>query len=216
MNNVTPLHRPEINSCIKGFEHINRYWDRNHMSYVAKILPGEFYVSRDNEMIATTLGSCVSACIWDEKSHIGGMNHFMLPLTDKELHEVTWGNEKSNATRYGNYAMEHLINEILKNGGLRRNLKAKVFGGGRVLKQSRDIGKNNADFVLDYIEIENIPLLAQDLGTNCPRKVILDPSNGKVLMKKLKAVHNDTIIVREQDYQQHISGKPIEGEIELF
>lgn len=219
-NNVLPIRKPELPTCLFGFEHINRYWDRNQKCYVAKILPGEFYVSRDVEKIATTLGSCVSACIWDCKKGVGGMNHFMLPLTEKEMHEVTWGNAKSNAksnaTRYGNYAMEHLVNEILKNGGQRKNLRVKVFGGGKVLKQANDIGKKNAEFVLDYIDIENIHLVSQDLGSNCPRKVIFDPLTGKVLMKRLRAVHNDTIVIREQDYQEAINTKPIEGDIELF
>lgn len=207
---------PKPARALPGFDHINRYWDRRHNLYVAKILPGEFYVTRANEKIATTLGSCVSACIWDEKMGIGGMNHFMLPLTEKELHQVTWGNVKSNATRYGNYAMEHLINEILKNGGRKKNLQVKVFGGGHVLQQSNDIGNKNADFVLKYIHIEELPLIAQDLGSNCPRKVIFDPITGKVLMKRLRSIHNDTIMIREQDYQKTLTGKPVEGDIELF
>ena len=216
INNVTPIRQPELPDSLPGFEHINRFWDKQHRCHVAKILPGEFYVSKANEKIATTLGSCVSACIWDCQMGVGGMNHFMLPLTEKELHEVTWGNAKSDATRYGNYAMEHLVNEILKNGGLRKNLRAKVFGGGKVLKQENNIGQKNADFVLDYIDVENIRLLSQDLGSNYPRKVLFDPLTGKVLMKRLKAIHNDTIVVREKDYQKSIITKPIEGDIELF
>lgn len=216
MNNSSHTLKPALARCLPGFEHISRYWDRNQNCITAKILPGEFYVTKTNEKIATTLGSCVSACIWDERNAIGGMNHFMLPLTDKELHEVTWGNAKSDATRYGNYAMEHLINEILKNGGVRRNLKAKVFGGGKVLTQANDIGKKNAEFVLDYLRIEGITLLSQDLGDTFPRKVIFDPQTGKVLIKKLRTIHNDTIVVREKDYQAAIIHKPIEGDIELF
>lgn len=215
-SNVSPIRKPELPNCLPGFEHINRFWDKRHNCHVAKILPGEFYVTQATEQIATTLGSCVSACIWDTHKGVGGMNHFMLPLTEKELHEVTWGNVRSDATRYGNYAMEHLVNEILKNGGLRKNLRAKVFGGGKVLKQANDIGEKNALFVLEYIDVENIRLVSQDLGRNYPRKVLFDPLTGKVLMKRLKAVHNDTIFTREKDYQTTIAAKPVEGDIELF
>ena len=201
---------------LPGFEHINRFWNRVHGIFMAKILPGEFYVTKNTELIATTLGSCVSACIWDEKVGIGGMNHFMLPMTDQEAAQVTWGNIASDATRYGNYAMEHLVNEMLKNGAIRRNLKAKVFGGGKVLQQANNVGAKNADFVLLYLHQENIELVAQDLGDNFPRKVLFDPITGKVKVKKLKVLHNDTIISRERNYQKTIDQEPVEGDIELF
>lgn len=202
--------------CLPGFERINRFWDRRQNVFVAKILPGEFYVSRQPEMIATTLGSCVSACLWDDKFGIGGMNHFMLPLTDIAAHEVTWGNLPSDATRYGNYAMEHLINELLKNGGNRRYLRAKVFGGGRVLKQVSDVGDRNADFVIEYLQLERIPIISYDLRDNYPRKVLFDPRSGRALMKKLRVMHNDTILAREANYRSTITDKPVEGDIELF
>jgi chemotaxis protein CheD len=136
-----------LSRCLPDFQHINHYWDNNMGSVIAKILPGEFYMTRDNVAIATTLGSCVSACIWDEVAGIGGMNHFMLPLTEKEVHEVNWGARgmASDATRYGNFAMEHLINMILKNGGRKMNLRAKIFGGGKVLKKMTDVGERNIE-----------------------------------------------------------------------
>ncbi|MEE8057495.1 MAG: chemoreceptor glutamine deamidase CheD [Pseudomonadales bacterium] len=213
--NVTPL-RPKISDCLDGFEHINRFWDRQHNRFVAKILPGEFYVTRGDEMIATTLGSCVSACIWDVRRGIGGMNHFMLPLTEKQSHEVSWGNEISDATRYGNYAMEHLINEILSHGGRRKNLRVKIFGGGKVIKQLSDIGKKNIEFVLEYIEIENLTLLSADTGETFPRKLVFDPIDGTAKVKKLRTIHNNTIVNREEEYQKDIIQQPVEGDIELF
>lgn len=208
--------KPQPKACINGFEHVNRYMDRPLQKFVAKILPGEFYVTRHDEMIATTLGSCVSACIWDEMGGVGGMNHFMLPLTEQQSHEVTWGNAQSDATRYGNYAMEHMINDILAHGGLRRNLRAKVFGGGKVMKQLSDVGQKNCEFVLAYLTMEKIPLLAHDLGSIYPRKVLFDPLTGNAKMKRLRCMHNDTILVREKDYQKDIVKKPVEGDIELF
>jgi len=202
--------------CISGFEGVNRFWDKTQAKYVAKILPGELYVSRHDELIATTLGSCVSACIWDSAGGIGGMNHFMLPLTKQQSHEVTWGNDTSDATRYGNYAMEYLINEILKHGGLRKNLQAKVFGGGKVMKQINNVGEKNCEFVVEYLAAERISILAHDLGNNYPRKLIFNPLNGKVHMKKLLAMHNDTIVSRERNYQKMINNFQAGGDVELF
>lgn len=206
----------EVPPCLPGFEGINRFWDRQRHVWVAKIIPGEFYVTRQDEYIATTLGSCISACIWDDRFGIGGMNHFMLPLTDRAAHEVTWGNLPSDATRYGNYAMEHLINELLKSGGRRRNLKAKVFGGGKVLRQCSDIGEKNVRFVIDYLHVEKIPIVSYDLKDEYARKVLFDPRTGAAFMKRIRTVNNDTIIRRELDYRETLAHEPVEGDIELF
>ncbi|MEW6991738.1 chemoreceptor glutamine deamidase CheD [Colwelliaceae bacterium 6441] len=207
-----------INKCLPEFSHINHYWDRQRELVVAKILPGEFYMTRGNVAIATTLGSCVSACLWDHKTGVGGMNHFMLPLTNKEAHEVDWGKRgmASDATRYGNFAMEHLINLILKNGGRRVNLRAKVFGGGKVLKQMSDVGQKNIDFVLQYLKDENIFLEGSDLGSYYPRKVFFEPMTGRAFVKRLDNLHNDTIVRRESDYRSSIDEAPVDGDIELF
>ena len=104
---------------IPGFEHINRYYDRTLDIPAAKILPGELFVSMQNEVIVTVLGSCVSACIRDTESGIGGMNHFMLPIQESLQNRV--GADLSDSTRYGNWAMEYLINTILKFGGKKQN-----------------------------------------------------------------------------------------------
>ena len=185
---------------------------------MAKILPGEFYMTRDNIIISTTLGSCIAACIWDEKLGVGGMNHFMLPITDKEMHEVDWGQRglASDATRYGNFAMEHLINTILKNGGYKRNLKAKVFGGGKVLKKMSDVGERNTKFVFDYLDLEEIEVVKADVGSIFPRKVVFEPTTGRAFVKRLNNLHNDTIVRREFDYRDSIDAKPEGGDIELF
>ena len=213
---VIGLRKEQAPKSLPGFKDINKYWDQRHDSFVAKILPGEFYVSRNQEMIATTLGSCVSACIWDIECRIGGMNHFMLPLTERAPDQVVWGNATSDATRYGNYAMEHLINHPLANGAKRQNLQAKVFGGGKVLRQLNDVGAKNIDFVLEYLELEKIPIIASDLGDDCPRKVMFDPISGRATMKKIRDIHNNTIQVREETYKNTLIQQPAEGEIELF
>ena len=199
---------------LPGFENINRYWDKTHNMFAAKLLPGEYYVTTSNEIITTVLGSCVSACVWDSLFGIGGMNHFMLPLSTSG----EWGGSKliSTATRYGNYAMEHMINDILTHGGHRKNLAIKVFGGGQIISEMSNIGKKNIDFIKEYIESENLILQGEDLGDIYPRKVIFYPSTGRVKLKKLKHLHNDTIIIREKAYQNDIVQTPVEGSVELF
>lgn len=214
ISRVTSDDIPAPARVLKGFEHINRYWDKYHRKFAAKILPGEFYVTISDEEIVTVLGSCVSACIRDRVFGIGGMNHFMLPSTATSLRDLR--SQLSEATRYGNYAMEHLINEILKNGGDRRNLEIKVFGGGKVIEHMSDVGRRNSEFVIDYIATEGLAIAAKDLGDRYPRKVIYFPKSGKVKVKKLREIHNDTIIKRESAYMDSLKQKPIEGEIELF
>lgn len=199
-----------------GFENIKRRWDKDNNIASARILPGEYYVTTADEMITTVLGSCISACIRDRELGIGGMNHFMLPETNKQ--KLSAGSEQvvGNATRYGNYAMEHLINDILANGGKRKNLEVKLFGGGKILPSLGDVGQNNIDFALDYVDTEALLLVSQDLGDIYPRKVIYFPKTGKVKMKKVKDLHNETIVSREKEYRTTIKDEPVVSDIELF
>lgn len=210
------LDKPQIPPSPKGFEKINRYWDRTNKLVAAKILPGEYYVTSRDEMVTTVLGSCVSACIRDKKLGVGGMNHFMLPLDSGGTGWSGASDVVSAATRYGNFAMEHMINDILKQGALRKNLEVKVFGGGQIISTMTDIGRKNIDFVLAYIEQEGLLLASQDLGDIYPRKVNYFPHSGRVKVKKLRHMHNDTILRREQSYKQDIATQPDAGEIELF
>ncbi|TVZ38595.1 chemotaxis protein CheD [Alteromonadaceae bacterium 2753L.S.0a.02] len=202
---------------LKGFEHINRYWDKRMNIPAAKILPGECYVSRSGEMIVTVLGSCVAACIRDRGIGIGGMNHFMLPVQtgDKMISRPSAVNAE---LCYGNWAMEYLINAILKQGGKRERLEVKVFGGGRVLTcmSNIDIGKRNIEFVMDYLARESLAISAQDLGSDYPRKVLYFPDTGAVKLKKLRTRANDTIERREKAYLDSMVTKPKSGEVELF
>jgi chemotaxis protein CheD len=207
--------RSHLEKALPGFGDINRYWDREHEVVAAKILPGEYYVTNHNELVTTVLGSCVSACIRDRIFGVGGMNHFMLPASESGH----WGGASdvtSTATRYGNYAMEHMINDILKHGGHRRNLEVKIFGGGRIINAMTDIGERNIAFVRDYIRMEGLNLVGEDVGDIFPRKVVFFPASGRVRIKKLKHLHNDTVALRERAYQAELVQKPVEGEIELF
>lgn len=194
-------------------EHLssNRYYDRNFQRDAAKILPGEYFVSEQGMLLVTVLGSCVAACIRDTEARVGGMNHFMLPDDG--------GRETVGASaRYGTYAMEVLINHLLKSGARRSRLEAKVFGGGAVMASlsSSNVGARNAEFVLDYLKTEKIPVVAKDLLDSYPRKVYYFPDSGRVLVKKLHRVHNETLFSREKDYKDRLFGAKVEGEIELF
>ncbi|MFQ5518448.1 MAG: chemoreceptor glutamine deamidase CheD [Mariprofundus sp.] len=204
-----------VASRLPGFDHINTYFDSVHDIATAKLLPGEYYVTTRNEAVVTVLGSCVSACIRDRVFGIGGMNHFMLPIHDGERKSWTRG-VVDNITRFGNYAMEHLINDILSNGGMRKNLEVKLFGGGRILRGLSDIGDCNVRFVIDYLNEEGLPVLSQDLNGNYPRKIYYFPKTGRVMMKKLQSLHNDTLIEREKKYFHNIEGAPVGGEVDLF
>jgi len=207
---TTPPPQPD---CLPDFEHVNRYWDKVQNSWTAKILPGEYYVTTQRgEVVATTLGSCVSACIRDKVFGIGGMNHFMLPVKSEHASD-DW---MDSATRYGSYAMEHLINDILKNGGNRKNLEVKLTGGGRIMANMSDVGARNIDFAIEYLQTENLDVIVQDLGDIYPRKVVYYPETGRLRVKKLQTLHNETLMQREQAYQHELDVQPDSGGIELF
>ncbi|WP_035384507.1 chemoreceptor glutamine deamidase CheD [Ferriphaselus sp. R-1] len=191
----------------------NLYFDANFNIEAVKILPGEYYITSRDMMLVTTLGSCVAACIRDKVSGVGGMNHFMLPDNRLDANQVAGA-----PARYGAYAMEVLINQLLKIGARRVNLEAKLFGGGSVLRgfTTANVGRRNVDFAIDYLRTERIPIVAQDLLDIYPRKVYFFPHTGKVKMKKLLNVHNDTIVAREQSYSAKLRTADVQGEVELF
>ena len=209
-------HRKEdFPPTLPGFESINRYWDNSKQKVVAKILPGEYYVTRNPELITTVLGSCVSACIRDPINGVGGMNHFLLPLNRGE----EWTSESPPldlASRYGAYAMEHMINDILKHGARRESLEVKIFGGSRIINTMTDVGNSNIRFVRNYLEVENLKLVAEDVGGSNPRKVLYIPETGKVMVKRIRELHNDTIARREVAYIDSFEKEAVEGEIDLF
>lgn len=201
--------------ALPGFDHIRRRWDAAYEAFTARILPGELYVTQSDEGVSTTLGSCISACIRDRVTGLGGMNHFMLPSDGTEPGAAR-ASGLSAATRYGNYAMEHLINEVLRNGGKRQNLEVKVFGGGRIIMNMTDVGARNIAFVRDYLATEGLKVAAEDVGDVYPRMVVFFPATGRVRVKRLRSLHNNTIADRERDYIDRIRQKPVSGDVELF
>jgi len=200
---------------IPGFEHLRRFWDPTQSCMTVKVLPGEYYVSAQPEMVSTVLGSCVSACIFDRVRCIGGMNHFMLPEPIGG-ERGGWADTVGRAARYGNDAMEQLINAILKAGGQRANLVVKVFGGGRVLATMTDIGQRNIAFVRRYLEAERLEVAAEDLGDVHPRHVQFFPTTGKARVRQLRGRTDAVLVDGERQYLKRLANDPIKGEVELF
>lgn len=177
-----------------------------------KVLPGEYFVSREELLIMTTLGSCIAACLWDRNARVGGLNHFMLPEGDAAaLHD--------KAGRYGLFAMELLINELLKRGASRGSLEAKVFGGGQVIAEMArtNVGERNTRFVLDYLEAERIPVVSKDvLGTH-PRKVCFLPCSGKAMVKRLALTRSADLLAQERSAASAAARTASSGgSVELF
>lgn len=188
------------------------FYDPVTASWMIKVLPGRFYITeRADETIVTVLGSCVSACIRDPETGLGGMNHFMLASDSAG----NWGSDEKS-TRYGNFAMEKLINELIKAGCPRERMEVKVFGGGNVTETRNQIGTQNAEFVLRYLEDEGLPCSAHDLGGPYPRRIQYFPSSGRVVRKLLTGGDRDLIVREESEYAKRLTAKPTAGEVQLF
>jgi chemotaxis protein CheD len=165
------------------------YQDHHFKNDAVKVLPGEYYVTTDDMLVMTVLGSCIAACIWDPRVRVGGMNHFMLPDGGTD-----------SGGRYGSYAMELLINEMIKLGARRETMQAKVFGGGQVMHTftTMNVGERNTQFVLDYLQTERIAVISKDVLDIYPRKVCFFPVTGKAMVKRLAHAHPEQLAVSEQ------------------
>lgn len=186
------------------------YYESHFNSDAVKILPGEYFVYDEDLMLMTTLGSCIAVCLWDRQAKVGGMNHFLLPDNDRD---------QANSGRYGSFAMELLINELLKLGAKRMTLEAKVFGGGAVLAgmTSLNVGERNTHFVLDYLKTERIPVVSKDVLDIYPRKVCFFPHSGKAMVKRLASTHPTQIIAQEQAAMSRgASSTASGGSVDLF
>ncbi|HEX7767405.1 MAG TPA: hypothetical protein VF443_11870 [Nitrospira sp.] len=199
------------------FTHVRRMRDKRFPHEIASILPGEFFVSREPMVVYTVLGSCISACIRDPRTGVGGMNHFMLPAPKEHRSGDAWGGE---STRYGSFAMEQLINGILSRGGAKQRLEIKLFGAGKLYESNIDVGARNSEWVLRYLHDEGLPIAKRDLGDVFPRKLYYFTDSGRVLMKKITRIKNRTIMARESDYEyrlyQERNRQEQQGDITLF
>lgn len=184
------------------------FWYETHFQSIAvKVLPGEYFVATEDILIMTTLGSCIAACLWDRKARVGGLNHFMLP------------EGSGDDGRYGSYAMELLINEMLKRGASRQNLEAKVFGGGQVIAgmDSMNVGVRNTTFVLDYLKTEHIPVVSKDVLDIYPRKVCFLPASGKAMVKRLAPTQAAALQAQERAAAQRVAAPSGgAGSVDLF
>lgn len=184
------------------------FYADHHFQYDAvKVLPGEYFVSSEDVLVMTVLGSCIAACVWDGKARVGGMNHFMLPEGE------------DGSGRYGSYAMELLLNEMLKMGARRETMQAKVFGGGAVMAgfTTMNVGERNTKFVLDYLATERIPVVSQDVMDIHPRKVCFFPVTGKALVKRLAHAHPEALAVEERKGNAAAVAKSTAGgSVDLF
>jgi chemotaxis protein CheD len=184
------------------------FHDHHFKVDTVKVLPGEYYVSQDDLMVMTVLGSCIAACIWDPKIRVGGMNHFMLP---------EGGGDTSG--RYGSYAMELLINEMIKLGARRETMQAKVFGGGQVMHSftTLNVGERNTQFVLDYLQTERIAIISKDVLDIHPRKVCYFPATGKAMVKRLAHSHPEMFETQERKASATLVAKSASGgSVDLF
>ena len=201
------MHAKSKNSL--DFSHIKRYWDSPRGVYIAKILPGEFYVTREHEMISTLLGSCIAVCLRDPVYGVGGMNHFKLPAPQGTQQDAQDAN-------YGLYAMELLINAILKAGGKRQHLEARVYGGGNVLKAiDNNIGQKNIDFVMAFLRKEKIHVASKDVGHDAAQQIYFHPISGNVFSVVGQGTDIAEIKRLEKEYYDKIA-REMEGRNIIF
>lgn len=184
------------------------FFDHHFQHNAVKVLPGEYFVARESLVIMTVLGSCIAACLWDSRMHVGGMNHFMLPEAD--------GGDASG--RYGSYAMELLINEMMKLGARRETLQAKIFGGGQVMANftTTNVGERNTRFVRDYLATERIPVVSEDVLDICPRKVVFFPVTGKAMVKRLAHAHPEATAQEARGNAASVARATSGGSVDLF
>lgn len=183
------------------------FYDAHFKNDAVKILPGEYFVHNEDMLIMTTLGSCIAACIYDRNAKVGGMNHFMLP------------DGAGDSGRYGSYAMELLINEMMKRGASRLTMEAKVFGGGQVVSgmTTMNVGERNTTFVMDYLKTERIPVVSKDVLDVYPRKVCFLPGSGKAMVKRLAPTNTDTLLAQDRAAAQRaVPATTGGGSVDLF
>ncbi|MBN1495944.1 MAG: chemotaxis protein CheD [Spirochaetes bacterium] len=148
---------------------------------VTIIQPGEYHVSDRDEMIGTLLGSCVAVCLHDPVRRVSGMNHFMLPGRIVKNDVFSAG-----SARYGISAITELLGMMEKRGAARRDMVAKIFGGGHVIYTALDsstIPMDNVRLARTLLEIEDIPIVEMEVGGDSARKILMDVKSGKVFMK---------------------------------
>ncbi|KJY81821.1 chemotaxis protein CheD [Vibrio galatheae] len=201
--------------------HFSRFYHPSREKHIVKVFPGGVYCTqKTDEIIATGLGSCIAACIWDEQKAVGGMNHFLLPF-DSRTQLRSWKPEEvvSTASRYGSFAMEILINELIHRGARRSALQVKLFGGAQMLGLNSMVGEKNVQFIRSYVAQERLEVIAQDLGGLEPRRVLFDPISGKAWLKRIPFTEVHNVQHQEEKYARQLdkeSHRPHDDDVELF
>lgn len=170
-----------------------------------QVLPGEQWVAKEPTFVRTLVGSCIAACLWDPVRQVGGMNHFLLPEAKIR--------PDSESGRYGLFAMELLVNEILAKGGDRRRLVAKVAGGGQILETSARVGDSNIAFIRSFLIRERIELQAEHVGGTRARRVVFGTHTGQMWVQCLGSAETDSVRQEEQRLRPR---RPRTGTVELF
>jgi chemotaxis protein CheD len=189
-----------------------RYFDPRFEATIITVAPGEHEITAaKDEIVATVLGSCISVCMRDPQAGVGGLNHFLLPKNNG-------GNDTSAGERYGDTAMEVLINGLIKRGGKRGQFEAKVFGGARVLSGATmlAIGDGNIAFVLDFLNREGIPIVSKDVGGTRSRRIHYQPATGRAWVQHVQSSARSTEHEQEVAYLNRLKTQPVAGDIEIF
>ncbi len=204
MQTRTPVHSlPQY----PEFRHVRQFWMPKRKRVAVKVVAGDYYVSSQDEVICTVLGSCVSTCIRDTTIGVGGINHFLLPDADCDI--------LSSSNRYGVFAMEQLINAIIKYGGQRENFEIKVVGGGNMMAGANDIGQRNIAFVQQFLKTEGLAVSALDVGGLQARRIQYIAKTGQLMVQKLKDSNNERTMALELENQRSIQ-QQTNDDIELF
>jgi chemotaxis protein CheD len=184
------------------------FYDAHFSNVAVKVLPGEFFVHDEDILIMTTLGSCIAACLWDRDRRVGGINHFLLP-------EAGGGVDSG---RYGAFAMDLLIGELVKRGATRSSMEAKVFGGGAVVSgmNTINVGERNTAFVLDYLRTERITVVSKDVEGIHPRKVCFLPASGKAMVKRLASANTEAMAAQDRAAASRAAPATAAGTVDLF
>ncbi|MES0349683.1 MAG: chemotaxis protein CheD [Desulfobacteria bacterium] len=169
---------------------------------------GEYFATQNGEVLYTVVGSCIATCIYDEEREVAGMNHFLLPGMVRPDDMLS-----SQVGRYGMFAMELLIGELIKLGARRNELKAKLFGGGKVLtfrKNDGDVTGSNIRFARKFLELEGIATVKEDVGGNRGRKILFFSDTNKVLLKRFDVRKERRFIKTEEEYKSRVFQKRLE------
>ena len=177
----------------------NRFHDSAIGIDVIHVMPGTLYVTCKGECITTILGSCISVCLHDPIVKVSGLNHFMLPGKQDDCTT----NFDSNS--YGVHAMTELIVKMETMGAQIYRCEAKIFGGGCMFPNDQDIGVRNIEFASNYLDKMNISLSNMDVGLNYSRRIRFHTDTGKVMVKRLRSLHNKQISNQEALYESDLT-----------